>query len=140
MSDQAVAIPPDAVAAEIEAESHAPYLKVWFGLLVFTVIEYFYARIFKDYFTLLVLGLMFCALIKAGMVGWYFMHLKFEGNWVYILIAPTLLLATILTFALMPDMSLKYDESEDRAAEPETSNARAIGTRPTFDFMAVLDS
>ena len=33
---------------------------------------------FKDHFLILVLGLVVLALIKAGMVGWYFMHLKFE--------------------------------------------------------------
>ena len=33
---------------ELHVESHAPYLKVFFALLVFTVIEYFYAQIFKD--------------------------------------------------------------------------------------------
>ena len=40
-------------------------------------------------------------MIKAGLVGWFFMHLKFEGNWVYILIVPAFILATILVLALM---------------------------------------
>ena len=40
---------------------HSPYIKVWLALAVFTAIEYFYARWFKDTFTLLVLGLMFWA-------------------------------------------------------------------------------
>ncbi len=128
-----------AVAAELEAESHAPYLKVWFGLLVFTVVEYFYARIFSEYFTVLVLGLMTCAIIKAAMVGWYFMHLKFEKPWVYILIVPSLILAVILTLALTPDMSLKYDEAEDEASEPETATAQLKDDRPSLDVAAVLD-
>ena len=68
---------------ERHIESHAPYLKVFFGLAVLTLIEYFYARIFKDYFTLLILGLLALAIIKAAMVGWFFMHLKFEGKWIY---------------------------------------------------------
>ena len=58
-------------------------------------------------FLILLLGLLFWAVIKAGLVGWYFMHLKFEGNWVYILIVPAFVLATILVLALMPDMALK---------------------------------
>ena len=41
------------------------------------------------------------------MVGWYFMHLKFEGNWVYIMIVPAVILAVMLTMALCPDMVLK---------------------------------
>ncbi len=120
MSDQAVAIPPDA-AAEIEAESHAPYLKVWLGLLVFTVVEYFYARIFKDYFTILVLGLMFLALIKAGMVGWYFMHLKFEGKWVYAMLIPAGFLAAVLTLALFPDVAMQPVTEENPGEEEATS-------------------
>ena len=31
------------------------------------------------------------------MVGWYFMHLKFEGNWVYGMLVPAGILAMILT-------------------------------------------
>jgi cytochrome c oxidase subunit 4 len=117
MSDHAAAIPPSQVE-ELEVESHAPYLKVWFGLLVLTVIEYFYARIFSDSFTFLILGLLFWAIIKACMVGWYFMHLKFEKPWVYFMIVPTLTLAAILTLALFPDMALKFDEPEDEAVPP----------------------
>lgn len=139
MTDHAAAISPSE-AAELEVESHAPYLKVWFGLLVLTVIEYFYARIFMDYFTILILGLLFWAIIKACMVGWYFMHLKFEKPWVYFMIVPALILAVILTLALCPDMVLKFDESEDRAGEPETSNARLLDDQPLFDLATVLDS
>ena len=46
-------------------------------------------------------------MVKAGLVGWYFMHLKFEGNWVYIMIVPAMILATIIVLALCPDMVLK---------------------------------
>jgi cytochrome c oxidase subunit 4 len=99
---------------ELVIESHVPtYLKVWFSLLVLTVIEYFYAHVFKDTFMVLVLGLMFWAVIKASLVGWYFMHLKFEGNWVYGFLVPACILATVLIFALVPDIGLArmYDES-----------------------------
>jgi cytochrome c oxidase subunit 4 len=106
MSDQAV-LSPSEIAEEHQTEAHAPYVKVWAALLVLTVIEYFYASIFKDYFLVLVLGLMFLALVKAGLVGWYFMHLKFEGNWVYIMVVPACIFATIIVFALCPDMVLK---------------------------------
>ncbi len=37
----------------------------------------------KDFFLILLVGLLLLAGIKAGLVGWYFMHLKFEGKWVY---------------------------------------------------------
>ena len=95
---------------EMHAESHAPYLKVFFALAIFTAIEYFYARIFKDTFTTLVLGLMFWAVIKASMVGWYFMHLKFEGRWVYYMLVPAGILAMVFIFTLTPDIGMTPGE------------------------------
>jgi cytochrome c oxidase subunit IV len=95
------------VVEEHRTEAHAPYVKVWGALLVLTLVEYWYAALLKDNFPVLVLGLLFLALVKAGLVGWFFMHLKFEGNWVYVLIVPACILATIIVFALTPDMVLK---------------------------------
>jgi cytochrome c oxidase subunit 4 len=95
------------MAQELEAESHAPYIKVWATLAVLTGVEYVYALVFKDQFLILVLGLVSLALIKAGMVGWFFMHLKFEKAWVYILIVPACVMAIFLTLALYPDMAMK---------------------------------
>jgi len=89
---------------ELHVESHAPYIKVFAALAVFTAIEYFYAHIFKDAFLVLVLGLMFWAIIKASMVGWYFMHLKFEGKLIWIIFLVPLSLCVLLTCALVPDV------------------------------------
>src|SRR3954447_12951403 len=104
---------------ELDVESHAPYLKVWAGLAVLTAIEYFYAMAAKDYFLFLVLGLVGLALVKAGMVGWYFMHLKFEKKWVYLLIVPACVMAVFLTLMLYPDMAMRRVD-EDAAVEEET--------------------
>ncbi len=106
---------------ELHTESHAPYLKVFAALAVFTAIEYFYARIFKDAFLVLVLGLLFWAVIKASMVGWYFMHLKFEGNWVYYMLVPAGILAIILTCALIPDVAMQPVTEENIEEESPAS-------------------
>src|SRR5689334_12128879 len=106
---------------ELHVESHAPYIKVFAALAVFTAIEYFYAHIFKDAFLVLVLGLMFWAIIKASMVGWYFMHLKFEGKWVYYMLIPAGILAIILTFALMPDVAMQPVIEENPGEEEEST-------------------
>ena len=108
---------PAEVAEEHATEAHAPYLKVFAGLAVLTAIEYFYAFWLKDAFLGLVLGLLLLAIVKAGMVGWYFMHLKFEGRWVYILIVPAFILATILTTALCPDVAMKPETEENPGEE-----------------------
>ncbi len=104
---------PSEVAEEHQQESHAPYLLVWLWLAVLTGVEYVYAAKLADFFVILLGGLLVLAGIKAGLVGWYFMHLKFEGKWVYLLIVPACVLATILVLALVPDQALKPEDIEN---------------------------
>jgi cytochrome c oxidase subunit IV len=125
------------VAAEHAHEAHAPYLKVFVWLAVLTAIEYWYAALLKDYFGILLLGLLLLATVKAGLVGWYFMHLKFEGKWVYILIVPAAILATIVVLALCPDMVLKY-ETEENPGEESAYVIRA-GDRSSPILVAGMD-
>jgi cytochrome c oxidase subunit 4 len=87
-----------------EAEAHAPYLKVWGALLVLTLMEYFYAKAMAGSFGALVVGLVLMAGIKAALVALYFMHVKYEGKWIYGLMIPTAFLALVLVSGLMPDI------------------------------------
>jgi cytochrome c oxidase subunit 4 len=97
-------------------ESHvSTYLKVFVALLVFTVLEYLYAKVAQAHFVSLVLGLMALAVTKATLVAMFFMHLKFEGRWVYLLLVPAGLLAAGLVLALYPDMA----RSESRPTVPD---------------------
>ncbi len=96
-------------------ESHAPYGKVFLALLAFTVLEYLFARIFKDSFGVLVSGLLTLAVVKAGLVGWYFMHLKFEGRWVFLMLIPAGFLAMVLVLALYPDIGIREDDPSNAA-------------------------
>jgi cytochrome c oxidase subunit 4 len=57
--------------------------------------------------TVLVLGV---AAAKALFVMMYFMHLKFEGRWKFVLLAPTIILALGLPMALLPDVGMHYYE------------------------------
>jgi cytochrome c oxidase subunit 4 len=110
MADEKVitkVLAPTEIAEEHAQEAHAPYLWVWFWLLCLTLAEYFYAYTLKDLFLILIVGLLVLAGIKAGLVAWYFMHLKFEGNWVYFLIVPACILAAVLVLALTPDVAMK---------------------------------
>lgn len=109
---------------EEHVESHAPYIKVWFALLILTLVEYFYAYFMSGRFLTLVLGLMFLACIKAGLVAWYFMHLKFEGRWVYYMLIPAAFLAAVFILALYPDIGTErvvypdYPDEEEAAVSP----------------------
>ena len=108
-------------------ESHAPYMKVFFALLVFTILEYLYAKFTQDSFFLLVFGLMAMAITKATLVGMYFMHLKFEGRWVYIMLVPACILAMVLIFALYPDIGRQRTGEE---AAPQAQDE--VATVPPF--------
>ncbi len=101
---------------ERHVESHAPYLKVFGALLVLTILEYAYASFLKLEFVPLVAGLMAMAIVKASLVGWYFMHLKFEGRWVYMLLIPACLLAMIVVAGLTPDIAFPQTTIEDLPA------------------------
>ncbi len=48
------------------------------------------------------------AVAKALCVMLFFMHLKFERNWKYVILAPTTILAIGLPLALMPDVGVHY--------------------------------
>ncbi len=111
-----------------EVESHAPYLKIFFALLIFTILEYFYAMLFQQSFVLLVVGLMTLAITKATLVGMYFMHLKFEGRWVYIMLIPAGILAVVLMLGLTPDMAMQPGEPMTVGEDELTSAPVEPGT------------
>lgn len=60
--------------------------------------------LFQDRFLRLVLGLSALAMAKASLVAIYFMHLKFEGRWVYTLLIPTGILVLALVLAVYADI------------------------------------
>ena len=60
------------------------------------------------------------------MVGWYFMHLKFEGTWVYAMLVPAGILAIILTCALIPDVAMQ-PVTEENPDEEDGLRAAGLG-------------
>ena len=115
-----------------EHESHVRiYLRVFFALLVLTVLEYFYAKIFAESgFAMLVLGLMALAGIKATLVGMFFMHLKFEGRWKYLLLIPTTFLVMVFIFALFPDIAMTHVAPDPNLEEEFASALPEPGPGP----------
>jgi len=55
------------------------------------------------------------ACAKAMLVITFFMHLKWEGSWKWVLTAPMLVMSALLIFALVPDVGLRMRHaSQDR--------------------------
>jgi len=96
-------------AGHDHAAPTANYLMVFGALCVFTVISILVDQ-GKSHFgrVMLVAAVLAVACFKAGFVMLYFMHLKFEGAWKYVLLAPTIVLALALPFTLAPDISFPY--------------------------------
>jgi cytochrome c oxidase subunit 4 len=87
-----------------EHVSHrALFIKVWVGLLAFTLIEIWLAYIHFDMVTMLTL-LMGLSVVKAAMIMAYFMHLRFDRpalSW--ILVVPLVACVLIMMGYFFPD-------------------------------------
>lgn len=85
------------------------YTAIFFALCVCTLLsiaaDYSRSGLGARIMIGLVMGI---ALVKASFVLLYFMHIKFEGPWKYILLAPTMVLALTLPLALSPDVGFHY--------------------------------
>ena len=90
-----------------QGHHHVNYLAVFIALCVCTAISIVLDLVHLPK-SLLVALVLAVAVAKATFVLTYFMHLKFEGNWKYIILAPTAILAVGLMVALAPDIGLHY--------------------------------
>ncbi|MCA9055391.1 MAG: cytochrome C oxidase subunit IV family protein [Planctomycetaceae bacterium] len=86
---------------------HVNYLAIFIALCVCTLLSVVFDMLpaTKPVIAVLVLAI---AVAKAQFVMRYFMHLKFEGLWKYVLLLPTAILACGLPLALAPDIALHY--------------------------------
>ena len=61
---------------------------------------------------------------KAMLVIMFFMHLKWEANWKWVLTAPVIFMSALLIFALVPDVGLRMRHaSHDRMIYAAERNA-----------------
>lgn len=79
------------------------YLVAWIVLLLVTALEASVVLVFSLPTAVRVPILLLCALIKASLIGAYYMNLKFERlAMAYIALIP-LILAVLMFFAIVPD-------------------------------------
>jgi cytochrome c oxidase subunit 4 len=89
---------------ELSAELHAPYMKVFGSLLLLTILEYGYAKL-PLLFVAKIAGLTAMATIYAFLVAWFFMHMKFEGRWITLMLVPVCVLSVAVVAGLTPDIA-----------------------------------
>ncbi|MEX0726945.1 MAG: cytochrome C oxidase subunit IV family protein [Planctomycetaceae bacterium] len=106
--------------------SHVNYLAVFIALCVFTGISVLTDVIHIPNKAVLAVIVLAVASAKALCVMAFFMHLKFEGKWKYVLLAPTTILAIGLPLALLPDVGVHYymiDVPQIEAGESESGHS-----------------
>jgi len=109
-------------------DSHPAYLVIFWILCVFTALSWAADELISDLVSMQVLAVIVLAIAtaKALCVMLYFMHLKFERNWKYVLLAPTFILACGLPLALLPDIGVHYYEVD----VPQNSIADRVSMTP----------
>ncbi len=117
-----------------EHAEHHPHVNYWMifaALCVLTLVSWAADEIGNKGLVLAIVVLS-VATAKALFVMLYFMHLKFEGKWKFVLLAPTMVLALAIPAALMPDIGSHYydyevpqleDDGTSPAAEAPASHA-----------------
>lgn len=88
-----------------------------------------------------ILVVMAVAIAKALFVIMYFMHVKFEGKWIWAMLLPTTVLALAIPAALLPDIGLHYytvqtvqtEEYERQQSGMSTLGADDHSTDPARD-------
>ena len=100
--------------------AHPNYMAIFFILCLLTIASVI-ADMAGGTIGKLLVGLivLVVASLKAMYVLLYFMHLKFEGAWKYVLLAPTIVLALAIPAALAPDIAFKY-------YDPQAPQAKAL--------------
>ena len=90
-------------------ESHGKlYFAVFCALCVFTAISVAADLVHLPSKILLGAIVLAVAVAKALCVLMYFMHLKFERAWKYLLLAPTTIIALAIPLSLRPDIGTSY--------------------------------
>jgi cytochrome c oxidase subunit 4 len=104
------------------AHAPSPYFKVWFVLLVFTVLE---VIVGVAAWPLVVKAplLVGMALFKAVLVAAYFMHLKFEKKLLWVVASAPLIFGVILAIGAYPDSEHSTD-AKKHGQLPERSESR----------------
>ena len=103
-------------SAEAEHTSHVrPTCAIFLALLVLTVARVLLRQGLRRLRlrACSIGGLMVLAVVKASLVGLFFMHLMFEGRWKYFMLVPTAFLACVAVFALVPDIAIGREEPSD---------------------------
>ena len=114
-----------------DSHAHVPhagigqYIAVFVALCVLTAMSFFTTSSYWPFHDRPQVGWAFMMAVsctKAMLVIAFFMHLKYEADWKYVLTVPASIMSVLLILALVPDVGMRvYRYSDERlrhAAEP----------------------
>jgi cytochrome c oxidase subunit 4 len=107
VSDTSTAIhAPDEPHGHTEPMPHhkVNYLAIFFLLVILTIVTVAVAFVHLEKELHKVLVALTIASIKAAFVALYFMHLKFEGKLIYLILLVPVFLCFVLVISLIPDI------------------------------------
>ncbi len=120
----------------MSAGHHANYWLIFLALCVCTALSVVADLVELDNKFVVAFIVLSIASAKALFVMTYFMHLKFEGAWKFVILAPTAILAVGLMLALLPDIGVHYyptDVPQNRyhaEADEELNEAQLVPEAP----------
>ena len=79
-----------------------PYFLIWGYLLALTVVEVIFPSLVPRN-VLFFVAMILMAVVKVGLVAWFFMHLKFEKRTLIVVAAAPMIFAMVLVMGLVPD-------------------------------------
>ena len=88
-----------------------PYVMIFFALVVLTAVTVVIAFIKFPTELINVLLALTVAFVKGSLVALFFMHLKFEGKLIFLIITVPLILCLLIIFALIPDVLMTDHDS-----------------------------
>lgn len=96
---------------------HVNYATVFIVLCVFTALSVAFDLFSFENKAVTAILVLAVAGAKATCVLLFFMHLKFEGGWKYLVLTPTSILALGLPIAIWPDIGTQYYQSSASQAD-----------------------
>jgi cytochrome c oxidase subunit 4 len=90
------------------------YIYVFIALCVLTTMSFLtYTDYWRDHFDIRAGWFLMMAVScsKAMLVILFFMHVKYEANWKYVLTIPASIMSIFLVLALVPDVGLRNQEA-----------------------------
>jgi cytochrome c oxidase subunit 4 len=91
------------------------YVVIALALAVFTIVSFIANQlVLQGNITafaafVVILGV---AIVKATLVGMYYMHLKYEWGKLYFMIIPAFILAAMFVFVLLPDIVVSWHKAD----------------------------